>query len=647
MVSPEALAAVTGGQAPAKGESLAPGELELATRLILGDDEVTVLPGDGWAYLGDESLITYPEHLVSTWSDDRLIGGMCHLVAEARFTGRRGQGQIERWLRSQRRHGWPSNSMRLLVGAVNDLRVNRTYIQQRPGAEPYFAHLYQFAPSLDPRSDVAKPDDASGFLRPPHHLFLDALTASWVNDRWPGICETPFTPEMVQQALNAVRRDIERAAEADDVESMLKRLSGRAARTYAELIGEWQALSQQTDRAAGDQGGHPTAPANERDGQAARANAETADGEIGEEALKLREGAGGSQAVRRSQERLQQRRITFGGRRGARRRLDQKLKNRVNERWSAGLVDALHRGEADERVDYENFDYLAAVQRLAGGIEATMKGDARRPGLEQIMDRRRLGSNEAHRRPRKRRSGETGDIDLEHPDRLLTDPLSAFQKGLRVPRTDRQRDFASSILLDISGSMVQKGYPTKKFDRLADSAIIFIEIHERLRIPFEVIAFSSQVTPLWSFSDCRWPRTISGRTAPYEPRDHADIFKRLYDLDHKDTDDAGALGTALERSRLQKGLKSVFVVTDGISSDPSLLRRALLDMHRRNQSAQPDQRHKVLAFGVGVVKSEFQLAYQPNHQGKPLASCAGAVVDNVAALPNIIRTAVDERIRHL
>ena len=80
MVSPEALAAVTGGQAPAKGESLAPGELELATRLILGDDEVTVLPGDGWAYLGDESLITYPEHLVSTWSDDRLIGGMCHVL---------------------------------------------------------------------------------------------------------------------------------------------------------------------------------------------------------------------------------------------------------------------------------------------------------------------------------------------------------------------------------------------------------------------------------------------------------------------------------------------------------------------------------------------------------------------------------------
>lgn len=104
---------------------------------------------------------------------------------------------------------------------------------------------------------------------------------------------------------------------------------------------------------------------------------------------------------------------------------------------------------------------------------------------------------------------------------------------------------------------------------------------------------------------------------------------------------------ALERTREQKGLKSVFVVTDGISSDPALLRRALIDMHRRNQAALPDQRYKVLAFGVGVVKSEFQLAYQPTHDGKPLASCSGAVVENVSALPEIIRTAVDERIRYL
>ena len=64
-----------------------------------------------------------------------------------------------------------------LVSAVNDLRVNDRYLRNRPGAEPYFAELYRLLPDLDPRSDVAAPTDSSGFLRPAHHLFLDALTA--------------------------------------------------------------------------------------------------------------------------------------------------------------------------------------------------------------------------------------------------------------------------------------------------------------------------------------------------------------------------------------------------------------------------------------------------------------------------------------
>ncbi len=48
-------------------------------------------------------------------------------------------------------------------------------------------------------------------------------------------------------------------------------------------------------------------------------------------------------------------------------------------------------------------------------------------------------------------------LALEHPDRLVTAPDRAFLKGVRVPRADRQRDFADAILLDISGSMVQRG----------------------------------------------------------------------------------------------------------------------------------------------------------------------------------------------
>jgi len=260
------------------------------------------------------------------------------------------------------------------------------------------------------------------------------------------------------------------------------------------------------------------------------------------------------------------------------------------------------------------------------------------------MDRRRHGMNEALRRPRKQRTGDQGEIDVAHPERLLTDPVTAFLKGVRVPREDRQRDFASAVLLDISGSMVQKGYPTRKFDRLVETAMLFIEIHERLQIPFEVFGFSSTVTPLWSFAECRWPRGMMEERA-YKPRDHSEAFRRLYELDHKDTDDAGALRTAIERCQTQAGLKSIFVITDGISSNPSELRRVLMDLDRGNRGKAEGERIKVLAFGVGVVKSEFQLAYQPRQFGKILNSCTGVVVENMTRVPGLVRDAVDERIR--
>ena len=87
------------------------------------------------------------------------------------------------------------------------------------------------------------------------------------------------------------------------------------------------------------------------------------------------------------------------------------------------------------------------------------------------------------------------------------------------------------------------------------------------------------------------------------------------------------------------------MVTDGISSDPSDLRRVLMDLDRSNRDKAENQRLKVLAFGVGVVKSEFHLAYQPTQFGKPMNSCTSLVVDDMTQIPSLVRDAVDDRIR--
>jgi hypothetical protein len=119
----------------------------------------------------------------------------------------------------------------------------------------------------------------------------------------------------------------------------------------------------------------------------------------------------------------------------------------------------------------------------------------------------------------------------------------------------------------------------------------------------------------------------------------------MYRLDHRDTDDAGAVRTASRDALKQRGLKSLLVVTDGISSDPATLRRVLSDIERRNRNAPEEQQLRVLAFGVGVVRSEFESAYVPREAGKALRSCSGVVIEDTAELPRLIRDAVDQRIR--
>jgi hypothetical protein len=623
---------------------LTPSELETAARMILGHDRIRVLPGSWWSYIPRDNLITYPAQLLGEWSTGRLIGAICHEIAEARYTGASGSSIVGRWLRAQSQKGLPAGTAMLLVNTINDMRVNRLYLQNYPGARGFFRELYSEVTELHPKDDRAdNPPARDGRLA--HHLFVDALTDRWAREEWGQQDPADDVPEVVRRATDKAWSSVQKAAESDDIEKMLDVIRKKVVPAYRKLV-ELTPLPSDAaaaddleilDRAetAGEQldgGESEDLPEDsesisgiEGDIERARAGARSAD-----------EAESDDKAGRRLQRFTARDRA--GGRRGP-----PSAAELGGDRWTTSLVQQM-REEEDQQIDYTRFDYRLAVSILEDQIRETIDGDGRRPGLAAIMDRRRHGMNDALRRPRKQRTGDQGEIDVEHPERLLTDPVAAFLKGVRIPREDRQRDFASAILLDISGSMVQKGYPTRKFDRLVETAVLFIEIHERLRIPFEVFGFSSNVTPLWSFADCRWPRGILSDRS-YEPRDHSESFCRLYELDHKDTDDAGALRTAIERCQAQDGLKSIFVVTDGISSDPSELRRVLMDLDRGNRSRSENQRMKVLAFGVGVVKSEFQLAYQPAQFGKVLNSCTGLVVDDMTNVPRLVRDAVDERIR--
>jgi hypothetical protein len=624
--------------------TLTPSELETVARMIVGHDRLRVLAGSWWSYIPREDLITYPAQLLGEWPTARLVGAICHETAEARFTGTRGSSQVDRWLRGQSQQGLPARTAMLLVNTINDMRVNRMYLDRYPGSRPFFGELYRDVPNLDPRDDRAgDPPEALGRL--PHHLFVDALTDRWATENWGDREATEDAPDEVRKAARKLWSAVERAADCDDIEKMLDVIRKKVVPGYRRLVemaplppsGDGGEDPELMDRSEG--AGQQIDDSNLEDlPEDAEENVAGIEGDIERARAAQAGGRGKGRQKAGSQLRRFGTRGATPGRRGP-----PSAAELGGDRWETSLVQQM-RDEEEERIDYTRFDYRLAVSILDEQIKRTIDGDGRRPGLKAIMDRRRHGMNEALRRPRKQRTGDQGEIDVAHPERLLIDPVTAFLKGVRIPREDRQRDFASAILLDISGSMVQKGYPTRKFDRLVETAVLFIEIHERLRIPFEVFGFSSTVTPLWSFADCRWPRGAMQERA-YEPRDHSEAFRRLYELDHKDTDDAGALRTAIERCQAQAGLKSIFVITDGISSDPSELRRVLMDLDRGNLGKAEGERMKVLAFGVGVVRSEFQLAYQPRQFGKTLNSCTGVVVDDMTRVPGLVRDAVDERIR--
>ena len=626
-------------------------QFELAGRLILGDLSVSLLPGSWWSYIPAENLILYPQNLLTEWNMWRMVGAVCHEAAEARFTGVRGSTEVVRWLRRASRHGLSAPSAQLLVNTVNDMRVNRLHLRRYPGSEVFLKALYSDEPELRAKDDLRLPPGLDlERHRPPHHAYVDALTLRWIESSWPELATAtePALSSGVSQAVKRTWKHIVHAAQSDDIGGMLTTLEKKVLPVYAELVHQWNPDDPYQGESK-EPGQDPDEGKSGRSEEEPPPEVESLPGASGQG---RGVSVGGPNAPPKQMKTLSKvtaasvrMRVKAGARPGlVRRGAPTEAERRSIEPVSAAVVQQLRRS-TEERIDYTKFDYLDAVEKLEEKIAETIEGDGRRPGLAELMDRRRHGATEAMRRPRKQRCGDQGEIDMEHPEKLATDPSAAFLRGVRIPREDRQRDFAGSILLDVSGSMVQKGYPTRKFDRLVETAILFIEIHERLAIPFEVTAFSSEVTSLIEFP--KSPSRARFRSArDYRPNDHSAIFRTLYELDHKDTDDSAALTASIENCSRQKGLRSVFVITDGISSDPAELRRALIDLDRKNRNSSEQQRMKVLAFGVGVVESEFQQAYQPRVSGKSLGSCSGVVVDKLEMLPVYVREAVDQRIRY-
>ena len=625
-----------------------PSELEAIARLLLRDQAVRLVAGEWWAYGPDSGTLVYPAHLLHEWSGTRAVGALVHEVAEAVHAGPDAGKAIYRFATEATRYRIEHGSALLLLNVVNDFRVNRRYLAQYPGASPFLRSLYAQGTDLHPKNDVRGRRSAERPLS--HHVFLDALIGRWVEQTWPEV-ERPTDP----RAAEPVRRvwaDVTHAAEAETMAECAERL-----RTILPLYGQLVArsreeLAEEQRRARPEDEAEPEPPTDveeeeeEDDWPRSDDAAELAEREDSGVFFFVREDAPvGAPVVEETEERAPRppRAEAEGGAAPAE-PLPRPAGFDSGPRWAGGVIQRIRRFKPRGGPDYEQFDYVRTVRELEPLIDATVHGRGGAPGLAQILTLRRFGTADPFRRPRRFRRGDTGDLDEDRPENLLIDPAIAFLKGVRQQRQDSLKDFANAILLDVSGSVVQRGYPSRKFDQVVETAVLFIEIHERLKLPYEVIAFSDEPRVMRSFSEIHYDSQRIDPSSQYVVKDFSYLVREMYALDHGETQEARAVGQAVADISVQPGLKTILMVTDGISSDRPALVDALLEIEERNGLRAPRERLRLLAFGVGLAEGEFKASYEPVVDEAPISCSHGTLVPKIEALPDIICRAVEERI---
>ncbi len=637
---------MNGAQVERSQDRLTFGEVEAIARLILRDEPIRILPGEWWAYNPSEAVLSYPRGLLSAWPVDKVLGAICHEIAEVLYTGLAGADIFIEFARAGEAAGVGAQPAMLLLNAVNDLRVNRLYLREFGGSRPFFNALYGDEQALDPKDDVKRRQPGAAPL--PHHQFIDALTCRWAQAIWPKR-QTPAWPEAVSQALNRTWPAVQRAYETSSLETTAGVLLESVLPIYRQLVdlSRRQLLQEaaqpitiddeQQSRLRPSDGDEPDV-----ENEAAKGYPETEgpgtipdSGQLeswvvisDKEPKKQDEEEKATPPAPSAADRL----ATGPGFRAA--------------SWGGGIVQRFHRLNRKLKVDYENFDYVGAVKSLEPQINAVISGPDGSNGLAAILNTRRFGSADPWRRPRRSHRGDTGELDLDHPENLLINPDIAFLKGIKRRRDDGQKDFANVILLDISGSVIQRGYQSKKFAQLVDTLVVFCEIHERLKLPYQLMAFSENPRVLRSFAECRYEHLHLDPTSAYVVKDFSHLVSDLYLTDHAETLEAPAIELALNDISRQRGLKTILMVTDGISSDRESLVRVLHTVEERNAVSPAGEAVMLLAFGLGLSEAEFKASYEPVVNSVPLRCSRGQLVPNIEALPAIICNAVESRIRN-
>ncbi|MBI2938805.1 MAG: hypothetical protein HYY04_00070, partial [Chloroflexi bacterium] len=244
----------------------APAEVEAITRFILRDQPVRITSGEWWGYSPDGAILTYPRFVLSLWPGDRVVGAVCHEVAEALFSGPDAARVFEEFGRRAARLGCETRSAELLLNAINDLRVNRLYLAAYPGSAPFLRAVYASGTELHRKDD--QPAAQPGAVVMPHHQFVDALTCRWAREQW-GLEAPKPTLDPVQRALDQCWPAIRLAIAQDALASLADRVADSVLATYHALIRLGQEMLAEAARRAAEAPEEEPEPRSESDDEEA------------------------------------------------------------------------------------------------------------------------------------------------------------------------------------------------------------------------------------------------------------------------------------------------------------------------------------------------------------------------------------------
>ena len=154
-------------------------------------------------------------------------------------------------------------------------------------------------------------------------------------------------------------------------------------------------------------------------------------------------------------------------------------------------------------------------------------------------------------------------IDIKKRLQERGQQISAMEsKAWQKRERPDEKDYAISLLVDLSGSMREKVGKDRKIDETFKSVIVLAEALNRLGVNLEVIGFNDDVYEYQNF----------GQVISKEVREHmGGMFKEVEDScctscgnEHSETDLGWAIKVASERLVIQKAIKKLMIVlTDG------------------------------------------------------------------------------------